>query len=123
MPLTTPPLRPIRTKRDYEAALARVDTLWNAPAKSPEADALDVLTLLIADYEAKPSPDPIDFLTHVMESRGLARKDLEPFIGSRGRVSEILSRTRPLSLTMIRNLTAGLRLPADVLVKQYPLAA
>jgi HTH-type transcriptional regulator / antitoxin HigA len=120
-------IAPIRTKRDYEAALARVDTLWNAPAKSPEADALDVLTLLIADYETKhfamPSPDPIDFLTHVMESRGLARKDLEPFIGSRGRVSEILSRTRPLSLTMIRNLTAGLRLPADVLVKQYPLAA
>jgi HTH-type transcriptional regulator / antitoxin HigA len=120
-------IAPIRTKRDYEAALARVDTLWNAPAKSPEADALDVLTLLIADYEAKhfpiPSPDPIDFLTHVMESRGLARKDLEPYIGSRGRVSEILSRTRPLSLTMIRNLTEGLRLPADVLVKQYPLAA
>jgi HTH-type transcriptional regulator / antitoxin HigA len=120
-------IAPIRTKCDYETALARVDTLWNAPAKSPEADALDVLTLLIADYEAKhfpiPSPDPIDFLNHVMESRGLVRKDLEPFIGSRGRVSEILSRTRPLSLTMIRNLTAGLRLPADVLVKQYPLAA
>lgn len=120
-------IQPIRTKRDYEAALASVDTLWNAPAKSKEADALDILTLLIADYEAKhypiPSPDPIDFLHHVMDARGLSRKDLEPFIGSRGRVAEILNRTRPLSLAMIRKLSDGLRLPADVLVRDYALAA
>ncbi len=120
-------IQPIRTKRDYEAALARVDTLWDAPAKSKEADALDILTLLIEDYEAKhyaiPSPDPIDFLRHVMESRGLTRKDLEPFIGSRGRVAEILNRTRPLSLAMIRKLSDGLRLPADVLVRDYALVA
>jgi HTH-type transcriptional regulator / antitoxin HigA len=120
-------IRPIRTKKDYEAALARVEHLLDAPAKSPEADALDVLTLLIADYEAKhfpiPEPDPIDLLHHVIEARGLTRKDLEPFLGSRGRVAEILNRTRPLSLTMIRKLSDGLGLSADLLVKDYRLVA
>ena len=120
-------IRPIRTKKDYEAALARVERLMDAPAKTPEADALDLISLLIADYEAKhfpiPAPDPIDLLHHVIESRGLTRKDLEPFIGSRGRVAEILNRTRPLSLAMIRKLSEGLGLSADLLVKDYRLAA
>ncbi len=120
-------IRPIRTKKDYEAALICVGHLMDAPAKTPEADALDIISLLIADYEAKrfpiPAPDPIDLLHHVVESRGLTRKDLEPFLGSRGRVAEILNRTRPLSLTMIRKLSEGLGLSADLLVKDYRLAA
>ena len=70
-----------------------------------------------------PAPDPIDFLHYVMESRGLSRKDLEPFIGSRARVAEVLNRVRPLSLLMIRRLVEGLRIPADVLVQEYELAA
>ena len=118
-------LKPIKTRRDYQAALKRVDQLWDVLPGSAEADALDVLTLLIADYEAKqfPSadPDPIQFLEYVMESRGLKRKDLETYLGSRGRVTEVLNRDRPLTLQMIRRLSEGLGLPADVLVRRYEL--
>ena len=63
-----------------------------------------------------PDPEPIDFLLHVMDARGLTRKDMEPFIGSRARVAEVLNRVRPLSLEMIRRLSTGLGLPADVLI-------
>lgn len=81
--------------------------------------------MLIEDYERQhyqvPDPDPIEFLTHVMESRGLTRKDLEPYIGPRGRVSDILNRTRPLTLEMIRRLADGLKLPAEVLIRLYEL--
>ena len=66
-------------------------------------------------------PDPIDFLNYVIETRGLARKDLEPYIGPRGRVSDILNRVRPLTLEMIRRLSSGLVLPASVLIRDYPL--
>jgi HTH-type transcriptional regulator/antitoxin HigA len=83
-----------------------------------------VLATLIEAYEAKhypiPAPDPIALLQHVMESRALTRKDLEPYIGSRARVSEVLNRARPLTLAMIRRLSEALNLPADVLVKEYP---
>jgi HTH-type transcriptional regulator/antitoxin HigA len=115
----------IRTKKDYRMALAEVDRLWDAPAKSPAADQLDVLTLLIEQYEREhfpiDDPDPIDFLCHVMEVRELTRKDLEPYIGPRGRVSDILNRVRPLTLDMIRRLADGLKLPAEVLIRPYPL--
>lgn len=118
-------LKPIRTKKEYQAALAKAELLWDAPAKSPEADRLDVLTLLIEQYERQhfpiADPDPIDFLVHVMEARGMTRKDLEPYIGPRGRVSDILNRIRPLSLEMIRRLSAGLKLPAEVLIRPYHL--
>lgn len=118
-------LKPIRTKKDYQAALAEAEHLWDAPTKSPEADRLGVLVMLIEDYERQhypiPDPDPIDFLTHVMENRGLTRKDLEPYIGPRGRVSDILNRTRPLTLGMIRLLAEGLKLPAEVLIQPYEL--
>ncbi|MBL8522114.1 MAG: transcriptional regulator [Betaproteobacteria bacterium] len=118
-------LKPIRTKRDYEAALKQAEAWWDAPTGSPKAERLDVLTLLIEDYESRhfpmEPPDPIEFLLFIMEQRGLARKDLEPFIGSRARVAEVLNRVRPLSLEMIRSLAEGLGLPADVLVKRYDL--
>jgi len=118
-------LRLIRTTKDYQAALAEVDRLWDAPAASPAADRLDLLALLIEQYEQAncpiPDPDPIDFLAHIMEARNLTRKDLEPYIGPRGRVSDILNRTRPLTLTMIRKLAEGLGLPAEALIRPYPL--
>ncbi len=118
-------LKPIHTKKDYQAALAEAERLWDAPAKSPKADRLGVLVMLIEDYERQhypiPDPDPIDFLIHVMENRGLTRKDLEPYIGPRGRVSDILNRTRPLTLGMIRLLADGLKLPAEVLIQPYEL--
>ena len=68
-----------------------------------------------------PGPDPIEFLQHIMDARGLSRKDLEPFVGSRARVAEVLNRVRPLTLEMIRRLAIGLKLPADVLVRDYRL--
>lgn len=118
-------LQPIRTRGDYAAALREAERLWDAPEKSPEADQLEVLALLIEDYERRhfpiDSPDPIDFLLNVMEWRGLSRKDLEPYIGSRARVAEVLNRVRPLSLEMIRRLASGLKLPADVLIRGYEL--
>lgn len=118
-------LKPIRTQREYKSALADAECLWDAPAKSPEADRLDVLTMLIEDYERRhfpiPAPDPIEFLNHVMEARGMARKELEQYIGPRGRVSDILNRVRPLTLDMIRRLASGLQLPAEVLIQPYKL--
>lgn len=116
-------LRPIRTKRDYNLAMKEAEALWDAPARSAEADRLEVLTLLIQEYEREhypiPDPEPIDFLLHVMDARGLTRKELEPFLGSRARVAEVLNRVRPLSLEMIRRLSTGLGIPAEVLIQPY----
>ena len=118
-------LRPIRTKREHQAALKEIEALWEARSGSPEADQLEVLTLLVEAYEREhysiEAPDPIDFLQHVMEARGMTRKELEPYIGSRARVAEVLNRVRPLTLEMIRRLASGLNLPADVLIRGYEL--
>ena len=104
-------LRPIRTKREHQAALKEIEALWEAPSGSPEGDRLEVLTLLVEAYERErypiEAPDPIDFLQHVMEARGMTRKDLEPYIGSRARVAEVLNRVRPLTLEMIRRLATA----------------
>jgi len=118
-------LRPIRNEEDYETALEEIEALWNAELDTPEADRLDILVMLVEAYEAEhysiPDPDPIELILHVMEARGLTRRDLEPYLGSRARVSEILNRRRPLSLEMIRKLQSGLGIPADVLVQPYEL--
>lgn len=118
-------LKPIRTRKDYKAALAEAEQLWDAPAKSAQGDRLEVLVMLIEDYERRhfpiPDPDPIEFLSNVMENRGLTRKELEPMIGPRGRVADVLNRTRPLTLSMIRRLADGLSIPADVLIQPYAL--
>lgn len=118
-------IHPIHTKADYRAALQRIDAVWDAKPRSPEADELEVLSLLVEEYEKKHTPmpdvDPISLLLHVMEARQLSRKDLEPYIGSRARVAEVLNRVRPLSLEMIRRLSAGLDLPADLLIAGYEL--
>jgi HTH-type transcriptional regulator/antitoxin HigA len=118
-------IRPLRTEDDYEAALKEIENLWGAPYGSPEGDRLEVLVTLVEAYEEKhypiEPPDPIEAILHQMESQGLNRRDLEPLLGSRGRVSEILNRKRPLSIEMIRNLHAGLGIAADVLVQPYEL--
>lgn len=118
-------LRPIRTKREHQAALAEIEALWDARDGTAKSDRLQVLALLVEAYEQKhfpiEAPHPIDFLLHVMEARGLTRKDLERHIGSRARVAEVLNRVRPLTLEMIRRLATGLKLPADVLIRGYGL--
>jgi len=116
---------PIRTERDYEAALAEIEGLMQARPSTLEGDRLDVLATLVEAWEAEhhpiEAPDPIALIQFVMEQRGLDRADLQPMLGERGRVSEILARRRPLTLAMIRKLQAGLGLPAEVLVRAYPL--
>jgi HTH-type transcriptional regulator / antitoxin HigA len=118
-------VRLIRTKRNYQAALKNAEALWDSRPGSKESDGLEVLTLLIQTYESEdypiPDPDPIEMLLHVLESRALTRKDLEPYIGSRARVAEVLNRVRPLTLEMIRRLSEGLDIPADLLVRRYEL--
>lgn len=117
-------IRPIKTEKDHQAALLKVDRLFNASPNTPEGNRLDVLTTLIEAYEKHddiPWPDPIAAILYTMESRGLSRRDLEPYIGSRARVSEVLSRKRLLSIEMIRKLHAGVGIPAEVLIRPYPL--
>ena len=119
-------VRPVRSEHDYRAALAEIDRLIDAAEGSPEFETLEVLSILVADYEDKhcviEGPDPISFLEFVMESRGLTRRDLEPYIGSRSRVAEILNRRRALSMDMVRRLCNGLDLPAHVLIQPYTIA-
>jgi HTH-type transcriptional regulator/antitoxin HigA len=118
-------IQPIKTENDYKTALEEVEYLFNAAPNSPEGDRLEVLTTLIEAYEEKhysiSLPDPIEAILFYIESRGLSRRDLEPFIGSRARVSEILNRKRPLTLGMIRKLHTGLGIPAEVLIQPRSL--
>ncbi len=118
-------IKPIKTDEDYQTALAEIDCLFDASPNTPEADRLEVLMILVQAYEREhfdtSLPDPIEAIEYYVESRGLSRLDLEPCIGSRARVSEILNRRRPLTLRMIRNLEAGLGIPAEILIQQYDL--
>ncbi|MCK6371461.1 MAG: helix-turn-helix domain-containing protein [Gammaproteobacteria bacterium] len=113
-------IRPIRTKKDYARALARVAALMDARAGTPEGDELDVLATLVEAYEDRHLPmaavGALDAILFRMEQQGLTRKDLEPYLGSRHRVSEILSGRRQLSLAMIRRLHAGLKIPLENLI-------
>jgi HTH-type transcriptional regulator / antitoxin HigA len=114
-------IHPIKTEQDYEATLVEIDQLMEAEFGSLDGDRLDVLVTLIEAYETKNHsitvPDPIDAIRFRMEQMGLSRKDLEPYIGSRARVAEILNRKRQLSLDMIRRLHDGLKIPAEVLIQ------
>lgn len=109
----------IQNKKDYKAVLEEIERLWTAPDKSPdkspEAERLNVLALIVEHYEkthfAIEDPDPIELLERVMDNRGLTRKDFEPPIGHRGRFAEIFNRTRHLSLEMIRRLVVQIDLP------------
>ena len=115
-------ISPIKTRADYEAALSEIDALMDAGLNTPEGDRLDVLTTLVEAYEGRNfpigPPDPIQAILFRMEQMCFTRKDLEPMIGGRGRVSEVLSGHRSLSLTMIRKLNAALDIPADVLIRE-----
>jgi HTH-type transcriptional regulator / antitoxin HigA len=114
-------LRPIHSEDDYDDAMALLKTLWGAEAGTPEGDKLDVLMTLIDAYENAHHPidlpDPIDAILFRIEQQDLTLKDLVPFLGSPGTVSEILNRKRPLSLEMIRRLHAELDIPAEVLIQ------
>ncbi|GFE58956.1 type II toxin-antitoxin system HigA family antitoxin [Geobacter sp. AOG1] len=116
-------IKPVKNEADYRVALEEIERLFDASPDTPEADRLEVLTTLVEAYEEKqytiPLPDPIEAILYHMESRGLSRRDLEVYIGSRARVSEVLNRKRPLTMEMIRNLHRGLGIPAEVLIQPY----
>ena len=119
-------IRPIKNNRDYREALKEIDGLMDARSNTPEGDHLDVLVTLVEAWEAKhwpiDSPDPVEAILFAMEQRGLSRRDLEPFIGSRARVAEVLNRKRSLTLPMIRRLHDGLGIPAEVLIGESEAA-
>ena len=112
----------IKTNAEYEAALARIEKLMDARRNTPQGDELELLVLLVHAYEETnfpiDKPDPIAAIRFRMEQQGLEPKDLVPLLGSRSRVSEILSGRRGLSLKMIRALASRLRIPASVLLGQ-----
>lgn len=113
-------IKPIRTDEDLKAAFKRLDEVWGAEIDTPEGDELEILALLIERYEDEhypmPPSDPIEAIKFRMDQQGLTPRDLEPYIGSAGRVSEILNRKRGLSLAMIRRLHEGLRIPYESLL-------
>jgi HTH-type transcriptional regulator/antitoxin HigA len=114
-------VRPIRSEADYQAALVELGHLWGAKAGTVEGDRLDVLATLIDAYESEHEPtdppDPIEAIKFRMEQQCLTRRDLEPIIGSRARVAEVLNRKRDLSIAMIRRLHERLGISAEVLIR------
>jgi HTH-type transcriptional regulator/antitoxin HigA len=115
-------IRAIRTEADYRAALARIDALMDAELGTPDGEELDVLADLVELYEARHVPmgypTPLGAIRFRMEQAGLSPRDLIPFIGTRAKVSEVLSGKRPLTMQMARALHANLGIPADVLLQQ-----
>jgi HTH-type transcriptional regulator / antitoxin HigA len=113
-------IKPIKNERDYRKALKEIDSLMDARPNTPEGDRLDVLVTLVEAWEERhwpiELPDPVEAILFAIEHRGLSRRDLEPFIGSRARVAEVLNHKRPLTLPMIRRLHQGLGIPAEVLI-------
>jgi len=118
-------IKPVKTEADYEKAQARVDALMDATPDSKEGDELDVLVTLIEKYEAMhypiDAPNPIEAIRFRMDQYDLKDKDLIPYIGQSGRVSEILSFKRKLTLSMIRRLHTGLKIPTESLIQDYEL--
>jgi HTH-type transcriptional regulator/antitoxin HigA len=113
--------RLIKTEADYEQALGRIEELMGAEPGTPEADELELFATLVEMYEEAhypiDFPDPVDAIRFRMQQAGLKQQDLVPYMGSRGKVSEVLNRKRPLTLSMMRGLHRGLGIPAEVLLQ------
>lgn len=119
-------IKPIRNDLDHQNALARINALFDAEPDTLEGDELEVLVSLVNAYEDAhihiDAPDPIEAIKFRMEQQGMTDADLVPYLGQRSRVSEVLNRKRKLSLSMIRKLNYGLRIPLESLVAEYPLS-
>ena len=113
-------IKPIRNNRDYRQVMEQIDDLMDAKANTRAGDRLDVLATLAEAWEQKhypiEAPGPVEAFNFAMQQRGLDRRDLEKYIGSRARVAEVLNGKRTLTLPMIRKLHRGLGIPAEVLI-------
>lgn len=113
-------VQPIKTEKDYNVAISRIEDLWGAKKDTPQGDELDILITLVESYEMKhypiAPPDPIDAIKFRMEQTGITKADMVQYLGSQSRVSEILNRKRSLSLKMIKTLYKELKIPAEVLL-------
>jgi HTH-type transcriptional regulator / antitoxin HigA len=111
----------IKTQTDYQAALAHLEALMDAQPGTRQEEELELFAVLLESYEREHFPiglpDPVEAIKFRMEQQGLTRKDLEPFIGSQSKVSEVLNHKRPLSVAMIRALRSGLDIPAELLLQ------
>jgi len=114
-------IKPIKTNADYRATLKEIEALMMAAPDTPEGEKLDILVTLVETYERKhfplDLPDPVAAIRFEMEQKGLTVKDLEPMIGKRNRVYEILNHKRSLTLKMIWRLHQELNIPAESLIK------
>lgn len=119
-------LKPIRTEEEYEEYLQELDLVFDAEEGTKEFDRAELLGMLIEKYEdanyAIPSPDPIEAIKYVMQEQGMKQKDLGELVGGKSKASLILSRKRSLSMQMIRIINQRLKIPLEVLMKEYPLA-
>ncbi|RYZ21101.1 MAG: helix-turn-helix domain-containing protein [Chitinophagaceae bacterium] len=116
-------LKPIKTKKDYQVAMLRLEAIFDSRPGTPEGDELEVLSILIEKYENEHFPiglpDPIEAIRFRMEQLGYNQADLAKVVGLKSRVSEILNRKRKLTLEMIRQLHEALNIPTDVLIQSY----
>jgi HTH-type transcriptional regulator/antitoxin HigA len=113
-------IRPIKTEKDYNEAIQRIEKLWGAKKNSPNGDELDLLCTIVEAYEMKHfpilPPDPIDAIIFRMEQMNMTKSDMAKYLGSQSRVSEILTRKRQLTLKMVKSLYRGLKIPAEILL-------
>ncbi|MBK9332113.1 MAG: transcriptional regulator [Ignavibacteria bacterium] len=116
-------IKPVRNKKDHEKALKRIDELWGCKKNSPEGDEFEILLTLTEKYEDEhfpiPPPDPIEAIKFRLDQLNLTRAELVKFIGYKSRISEILTGKRKLTLHMIRTLNKKLKIPAEILIKEY----
>jgi HTH-type transcriptional regulator/antitoxin HigA len=117
--------KPIRNEVDYETALRQIEKVMEAKFGTPEYDLLEVLSLLIGDYEDRTYtfdlPDPIEAIKYTMEEEGLNQSDLGNFVGGKAMASLILNKKRKMSLNVIRVLSKELKIPLEVLIQEYEL--
>lgn len=122
-------IHPIRTEKDYEAAVAEIERLWGAEPGTDDGDKLDILATLVEKYENEHWPidtarvDPIDMLNYLIEEGGHTQAELAELLGSRSRASEILNRRRALTVEMIFRISEAWKVPAELLIRPYRLKA
>ena len=116
-------IRPIKTKKDYQLALARLELIFDAKKNSKEGDELEILSILIEKYEDEHFPigfpDPIEAIKFRMEQLGYTQTDLAKVVGLKSRASEILNKKRKLTLEMVRLIHSNMNIPTDVLIQSY----